>query len=174
MHSILDALQKNVIVGDGAMGTMLQTQGLPKGQSPEVWMLSQPEEILNVHKAYADAGAQIFETNTFGANTLKLQEYGYENRLREINQLAARLARQAAGPKGYVAGLIGPTGHFPRPIGDHSFLALKEIFRDQIQILAESGVDMIYLQTFSDLGEARAALLAAKETTHLPVAVSLT
>lgn len=174
MHSILDALQQNVIIGDGAMGTMLQAQELPKGQSPEVWMLSQPEEILNVHKAYADAGAQIIETNTFGANTLKLQEYGYENRLREINQLAARLARQAAGPNRYVAGLIGPTGHFPRPIGDHSFLALKEIFRDQVQVLAEAGVDMIYLQTFSDLGEARAALLAAKEATRLPVAVSLT
>lgn len=174
MESILAALQKNIVIGDGAMGTMLQALGLPKGQSPEVWMLTQPEEIFKVHQAYVKAGARIIETNTFGGNALKLQEYGYENQFQEINRLAARLARQAAGPDNFVAGLIGPTGHFPRPLGDISFLALKEVFRDQIQVLAESGVDLIYLQTFSDLGEARAALLAAKEVTDLPVAVSLT
>lgn len=174
MKPILSILENQVLISDGAMGTVLQDQGLPQGLSPEIWMLSQPDKILEVHKAYAKAGAHIMETNTFGANALKLGEFGYADQVREINHLAVKLARQAAGPDGFVVGLIGPTGQFPRPLGSIPFLELKKVFREQAQALSLAGVDMILLQTFSDIGEARAALLAAKETTNLPVGISLT
>ena len=174
MHQIMEAFQQGVLVADGAMGTMLQAQGLPAGGSPEVLMLENPKRILDIQLAYAKAGAQIIETNTFGANRLKLAEFNCQDKVREINTLAVRLAREAAGPDGLVAGLVGPTGQFPRPIGTVPFTELRDVFREQIQALSLAGADMIYLQTFSDLGEARAAYLAARDVTTLPVAVSLT
>ncbi len=174
MYQIMEAFQQQVLVADGAMGTMLQSQGLPAGGSPEVLMLEDPQRILDIQISYAKAGAQIIETNTFGANRLKLTEFHCQDKVREINTLAVKLAREAAGPQGFVAGLVGPTGQFPRPVGTVPFLELKEVFAEQIQALSLAGADMIYLQTFSDLGEARAAYLAARDVTSLPVAVSLT
>lgn len=174
MHQIMEAFQQQILVSDGAMGTMLQARGLAAGGSPEVLMLEDPQRILDIQTAYAKAGARIIETNTFGANRLKLAEFGCQDKVREINALAVGLAREAAGSQSFVAGIVGPTGQFPRPIGSVPFLELKEVFAEQIQALSLAGVDMIYLQTFSDLGEARAAYLAARDVTTLPVAVSLT
>lgn len=174
MSSFLAALKKRVLIGDGAMGTMLVEYGLRHGECPELWMLSHQEEVKSIHRAYFEAGANVLQTNTFGANRLKLGEFGAANRVREINREAARLVREVVKDRTFVAGIIGPTGHFPAPLGEVEWLELVEIFREQSQALAEGGVDFLFLETFSDLGEIRAALYAAKNYTSLPVACSLT
>jgi len=174
MSHFLNTLKKQVLLGDGAMGTMLAKNGLPRGENPELWMLSHPEKIQMVHQAYLDAGSQVIQTNTFGANRLKLQEYHASSRVEEINKTAARLTREVVGSKAFVAGIIGPTGHFPSPLGDIPWTGLVEIFAEQARALEEGGVDFIFLETFSDLGEIRAALYAVKNYTSLPAACSLT
>ncbi len=174
MTNFISTIKKQVLLGDGAMGTMLVKHGLPRGSNPELWMLDNQEEIVKIHRSYLNAGSQIILTNTFGGNGLKLGEYGASSRVREINETAARLAKKAAGDEAFVAGSIGPTGHFPQPLGDFSWNKLVEVFAEQARALADGGVDFLFLETFSDLGEARAALFAAKNYTSLPVACSLT
>lgn len=174
MHPFLKALNEGVLLGDGAMGTMLQAAGLPHGEMPERWMKDHPEAILKIHQAYVQAGASILETNTFGANPFKLKEYDLDAMTRELNVLGAELARKAAPPNCFIAGIIGPCGFFPAPLSPLSFEAIKEAFKVQVEGLLEGGVDLFLLQTFSDLGEARAALLAVKELCDLPVGVSMT
>lgn len=174
MSSFVDALKEKMLLGDGAMGTMLVQNGLPSGESPEVWMLENPKKVQSIHQAYLAAGSQVVQTNTFGANRLKLQEYQAEHLVKEINITAAKLVREVVGNKAFVAGIVGPTGQFPAPLGEIPWLELVEIFREQVEALAQGGVDFIFLETFSDLGEIRAALYAAKEYTNLPVACSLT
>lgn len=174
MHPFLHALNKGVLLGDGAMGTMLQTAGLPRGEMPERWMKDNPDAILEIHRAYVMAGASILETNTFGASPFKLQEYGIASMTKTLNTLAAKLARKAATPNCFVAGVIGPCGSFPAPLSPLSFEEIKEAYKIQVEGLIEGGVDLFLLQTFSDLGEARAALLAVKELCNLPVGVSMT
>lgn len=174
MSHFIDTLKEKILLGDGAMGTMLVQNGLPAGESPEVWMLKNPEKVQSIHQAYLSAGSQVVQTNTFGANRLKLQEYQAEHLVKEINITAAKLVREAVGTKSFVAGIVGPTGQFPAPLGAIPWLDLVEVFREQVEALAQGGVDFIFLETFSDLGEVRAALYAAKEYTDLPVACSLT
>ena len=174
MHHIIDAMREQVFTGDGAMGTMLQGKGLPAGVSPEIWMLSNQEKILEVMTSYVKAGACIVETNTFGANSIKLREYGQEDKVHEINAMAVTLARKAAGPGRFVAGVIGPSGAFPSPVGEASMETLIDVFAWQAQSLSLSGADFILLQTFADLGEARAAFLGVRKVTNLPIAVSFT
>ena len=174
MSNILEAMKQRVLLSDGAMGTMLQSKGLPAGVSPEVWMLSNPDSVLEISSSYVKAGAHVLETNTFGANRIKLAEYGYAEDVNLINATAVSLAKKAAGPNRYVAGVIGPSGQFPAPIGSIGFEDLTEVFAQQAQSLSLSGADLILLQTFSDLGEARAAYLGIRKVTNLPVAVSLT
>ena len=174
MPTLMESLSANVLIGDGAMGTMLQDNGLPSGVSPELWMLSNPDKVLEVSAAYAKAGANVLETNTFGASRLKLAESGHEDSVNAINAMAVKLARQAAGDDRFVAGVIGPSGQYPAPSGSIAFEELADAFAQQAQALSLAGADMILLQTFSDLGEARAAYLGARKVTNLPVAVSLT
>lgn len=174
MSDFITAIKNQVLIGDGAMGTMLLKYGLGIGENPEVWMLSHQEELKAIHRAYFEAGARIVQTNTFGANSMKLGEYGYATKVKEINITAARLVREVVKDKAFVAGIIGPTGHFPIPVGDVEWTDLVEIFKEQSIALAEGGADFILLETFSDLGEIRAALFAAKNYTSLPVACSLT
>jgi 5-methyltetrahydrofolate--homocysteine methyltransferase len=174
LSKFLAALQNKILLGDGALGTMLVKEGLPAGENPELWMLSHPEKVQNITCAYLAAGSDVLQTNTFGANRLKLQEYHAENQVWDINLTAARLVRAIAGDKAFVAGIIGPTGYFPAPLSDYNWSELVEVFREQAEALQEGGVDFLFLETFSDLGEARAALFAAKNYTNLPVACSLT
>lgn len=174
MSQFLNILSKQVLLGDGAMGTMLVGNGLPAGESPEVWMLSNPEQLKSIHRAYLEAGSQVVQTNTFGATRLKLQEYDAAHLVEEINITAARLVREVVGTQAFVAGIVGPTGQFPAPLGEITWLELVDVFREQVIALEKGGVDFIFLETFSDLGEIRAALYAAKQYTSLPVACSLT
>ncbi len=167
------ALNNRALVFDGSMGTMLQKLGLKPGGCPDELVLTDPEMILNVHRQYREAGADIITTNTFGGNRFKLREYGLGDRVSEINQKAALLARKAVGSDGFVAGDLAPTGAFLEPVGDLSFDEALEIFTEQAGALAEGGADLVIIETMMDIREVKAAIMAAKEV-GLPVAVTMT
>ncbi len=174
---ILDRLESlapgEVLIADGATGTMLQDAGLPRGMPGEAWILERPEEIMALHQAYLDAGSQLILTSTFGASRARLKAAGLEAQATEINQRAAELARQAAGPDLYVGGDIGPSGEMMPPLGPLTYEAAVEIFAEQAGALAAGGVDCIYIETMSDLNEARAAVEGAMQACDLPVFCTL-
>jgi 5-methyltetrahydrofolate--homocysteine methyltransferase len=162
-----------LLVADGATGTMLMAAGLPAGMAPELWNVERPEQIFGLYNAYLNAGSQIILTNTFGGSRIKLSKMHLAERARELNLAAARLACQAAGEKAYVAGDIGPTGELMAPMGALTYELAQEAFSEQAAALAEGGVDAIWVETMSDLSEARAAVTAARQATVLPVFCSL-
>ncbi|MBQ9486423.1 MAG: homocysteine S-methyltransferase family protein, partial [Selenomonadaceae bacterium] len=158
---------------DGAMGTMLQKGGLKAGACPELMNVESADVVKEIHRAYIDAGADIITTNTFGASTIKLAHYGIENRMRELNFAAVKIAKEIAGTKIKVAGDIGPTGKFIAPLGDLDFEDAYKIFRDQAQALADAGADYLIIETCIDIQEMRAALLACHDVCNLPVICQL-
>jgi len=168
--SILDALARGeCIVADGAIGTQLQSRGLPPGTPPELWNLERPEEVRAVHQAYVEAGAQMVTTNTFGGNRVRLGEAGLADRLVELNRLGVEHARQAAGESAWVGGSIGPTGHVLEPFGDLSHRQAREAYVEQVRALAEAGVDLYLVETQHDAEEARLVVRVIREQTALPV-----
>ena len=160
--NILDELKKRILTLDGSMGALLQNRGLPHGHAPDLWNLDNPDPIRDVHRQYAEAGAEIILTNTFGASRLRLEEYGSYNRLKEINHAAVRLAREGA-PNCIVAGDIGPLGGIMAPTGEISFDDGVAIFREQAAALVEAGVDLLVIETMFDLMEVKAAVIAAND-----------
>jgi methionine synthase I (cobalamin-dependent) len=158
-----------VLIADGATGTMLQTAGLPTGLPGEAWVLEQPEEIMQLHRAYLEAGSQIILTTTFGGTRARLKAAGLDVQVKEINRRAAELAREAGGDEIYVGGDIGPTGEMMAPIGPLTYDRALEMFAEQAEALAAGGVDCIYIETMSDLNEAKAAVAGAQQACDLPV-----
>lgn len=158
---------------DGAMGTMFQQLNLLQtGACPELLCIEQPAAVTRVHQQYVDAGADIIETFTFGASALKLAHYGLQNKVTEINTAAVRAAKAvktADGKPILVAGGMGPSGRFVRPLGDLDFEEAYQNYFQQAQALAAAGADYLLIETFIDIQEMRAALLAAKEAASLPV-----
>lgn len=176
-RDLLGRLRSEVMVLDGAMGTMLFAAGLAPGACPELWNADRPEVLEGVHRAYFGAGCDMVETNTFGGTRLKLKAYGLESRCRELNEKGARLARAVCPAGGYVAGSIGPTGHLPdtfEPLGDTPAELFSENFREQALALAAGGVDLFAIETMMIPEEAELAVKAAKEATGLPVMCSMT
>src|SRR5690606_35004446 len=170
--------QGSAILADGAMGTLLHARGVPIEACFDELNLSSPALVLGIHTAYLDAGAEVIETNTFGANRFKLAEYGLEDRVAEINRAGVRLARQAIKESGradaYVAGSVGPLGVRLAPFGRVSAEQAREAFREQIAALCGAGADLIILETFSDLAQPRAAAHAAREVCDLPIVAQVT
>ena len=155
------------VVADGAMGTMLMANGLEFGDPPEVWNLEHPEVIRRVQRAYADAGAQILLTNTFGGNRLRLELHGRADRVDELNRTAAILARVEANAADHpviVAGDIGPSGQIMTAIGGTLTPEIaRDVFAEQSRALAAGGVDVFWIETMSDLSETVAAIQGAKD-----------
>jgi len=166
-REILDS--DGVFVFDGAVGTRFYDKGIYINRSYDELNLVQPDIVREVHAEYVEAGADIIETNTFGATRHKLQQYSIENKLREINITGAKLAREAAGEDVFVAGAIGPLDLRIEPYGPTSFDEAKEMFAEQVSALLEGGVDLFVLETFSDLSEIQQAIKAVKELCDLPI-----
>ena len=162
-----------IILLDGGMGTMLQAAGLPIGQLPELWNVARPEAVTAIHRRYVEAGPRVLYTNTFGANRYKAAGCGRS--VRELVEGGVRCARAAAeGHDVKVALDIGPTGRLLEPLGDLDFEEACEVFREIVAAGAEAGADLIVIETMSDLNEMRAAVLAAKENSSLPVWATMT
>jgi len=167
--------EKQVLVADGAWGTELAKRGLPVGEAPERWGLDHPDAVRAVARQYVEAGADIILTNTFGGSTLKLAKVGLSVDTHAVNATMARLSSEIAHPAGVlVAGSVGPTGEFMQPLGLISEEEMVAAFAEQIRGLADGGVDAILIETMSDLGEAKAALRAARENFAGPVICSMT
>jgi methionine synthase I (cobalamin-dependent)/5,10-methylenetetrahydrofolate reductase len=166
--------QDRIHVFDGAMGTMLYAKGIYINRSYDELNLVAPDLVRDVHAEYVRAGADIIETNTYSATANKLSPYGLEGSLREINISAARIAREAAGNRAYVAGAVGPLGLRIEPYGPTSFDEAKEMFTAQISALLEGGVDLFVLETFADVSELHQAIRAVRELCDLPIVAQVT
>ncbi|HYL77370.1 MAG TPA: bifunctional homocysteine S-methyltransferase/methylenetetrahydrofolate reductase [Bryobacteraceae bacterium] len=160
-----EQLLRRVMVADGAMGTVLYSKGVFINRCFDELNLTTPALVKETHQEYVKAGAEILETNTFGANRTRLAAFGLAEKLKAINQAGVRIAREAAGDSAYVAGAIGPLGVRIEPLGSMSFDEAREIFREQAQALVDAGVDLLVLETFYDLNELREAIFAAREVT---------
>ncbi|MBN1522299.1 MAG: homocysteine S-methyltransferase family protein [Candidatus Aureabacteria bacterium] len=166
-------LKKRLVILDGATGTELQKRGMPSGVSPELWALENRDVMASIHRDYFRAGSDIIYACTFGANPIKLAEYGVQNAIK-VNQKLAELARESSPKNGFVAGDIGSTGRFVKPFGKLEFEQAVKIFKEQIRGLMDGGVDLFVIETMMDIQEARAALIAVKELTDLFTIVTMT
>ncbi|MBN2645772.1 MAG: homocysteine S-methyltransferase family protein [Desulfuromonadaceae bacterium] len=176
MSSFLKTLSDQVLILDGAMGTMLQARGLKAGDCPERMILDAPDVVSGVHREYAEAGAQILVTNTFGGSRVKLAHYGLEKRVHEINARAVELVRQgmAGTQASFIGASIGPSGRFVEPVGDAGFDEMVEIFGEQVKAFVDAGADLISCETFLDLRELKAAVMACREYSNLPIIAMMT
>ena len=174
MKPFLEAIDERVLVCDGAMGTMLYAKGVFINRCFDALNLAEPSKVAEVHRDYVRAGADVIETNTFGANRIKLRGFGQADRLREINLEGAKLAKAAAGGQAYVAGAIGPLGIRIEPWGKTGRDEAEAYFREQAEALLAGGVDLFVLETFRDLTEVRAAIAAIRGVCDLPVVAQMT
>jgi len=158
-----DQLSRRVLVADGAMGTMLYDKGIFINRCYDELNLTSPDMIRQIHADYVKVGAEILETNTFGANRMRLAAFGLGEKLKGINQAGVKLAREAARDTAFVAGAVGPLGANIEPLGPTSFAEARSIFREQVETLVEAEVDLLILETFYNLDELREAIFAARE-----------
>ncbi len=171
--SFLDTLARGPLVFDGAMGSQLYERGYFITRSFDEANLARPDLVLEIHRDYVAAGAQIIESNTFGANRELLRRYGAQDRLRDINRAGVRLARQAAGRAAYVAGSVGPTGTLAAKVTAERRAILDSVFKEQIEALLEEGVDLLVLETFIGAAEMEAALQAARSLFPGPIVAQM-
>ncbi|MCK4655213.1 MAG: homocysteine S-methyltransferase family protein [Candidatus Cloacimonetes bacterium] len=176
MKSILERIKNGeILVADGAMGTMLFARGLKPGEPPESVNLKNPEILEEIAQAYLDARADIIQTNTFGASPLKLSDYGLEDKAEEINRIAVERVRKVVGEKAYVSGSCGPSGKLLNPFGDTEPGEIYKSFERQIKSLIEAGIDIICIETMTDLNEATLAIKAAKSISpEMPIMTTMT
>ncbi|MER2150733.1 MAG: homocysteine S-methyltransferase family protein, partial [Candidatus Limivicinus sp.] len=163
----------DIVLLDGGMGTQLQAAGLPVGQLPELWNLTEPEKVTAVHRRYVEAGSRVLYTNTFGVNGLKAARFGRS--VAELVEGGVRCARAADRGEGIRVALdIGPLGQILEPLGTLRFEEAYELFREIVIAGRDAGADLIVIETMSDLYEVKAAVLAAKENSSLPVWTTMT
>jgi homocysteine S-methyltransferase len=172
--TFLEALEQRVLVCDGAMGTMLYAKGIFLNKSFDELNVTQPDLVAEVHQSYVRAGADVIETNTFGANRIKLGTFGLADRVHAINLQGARIARHAAREQAYVAGAIGPLGIRIEPWGKTGVDEAEEYFREQARAHLEGGVELFVLETFRDVNEIGAAIRAVRSVCDLPIVAQVT
>src|SRR6516225_5811857 len=171
-----EQLARRVLVADGAMGTMLYSRGVFINRCFDELNLSAPDMVRQIHQEYAKAGAEILETNTFGATRHRLAAFGFADKLKAINQAGVRLAREAAKDTAFVAGAIGPLSVRIEPLGPTSFAEARDSFREQIDALLEAGVDLLIFETFGNLDELREGVTAARDAAgdEVPIIAQVT
>lgn len=163
-----------IVLSDGGLGTELQRRGMRTGACPEEYNITHPEIVQGIYKDYFDAGSDLVETNTFGANRWRLALYSLEGRVSSICRKSAELAREVCPRNRLVGGSIGPTGNVMEPLGKRAAREAYDIFSEQAEALAEGGVDLIFVETMTVIEEAEIAIKAAKEKTNLPTVASMT
>ena len=167
--------QEKVLVSDGAMGSLLFEKGLNAGDCPERFNIERPEILAEIALAYLQAGANIIQTNTFGASPFKLSDYNLDDKTEEINQKAVETVKQAVDSKALVSGSVGPTGKMLLPYGDIEPTAMKANYKRQISTLIDSGVDLLCIETMTDLSEAVIAIQSAREISQdIPIIATMT
>ncbi len=171
--SFLNKLRTHPLLLDGAAASQLTQSGLRAGECPEEWNRTHPRAVASIHHAFVQAGAQVVTTNSLGANRMGLKRYGLAGQVFELNLSAAQIAREICPADIHVAGSVGPTGEMAPPAGRTTFEQLVTIFREQIAGLVKGGVDLICVENMSQLHEARAAVMAAKQFPGVPVLVTM-
>ncbi len=167
-----ELLKRDYVILDGAMGTNLFMKGLTSGECPESWNIDNPKKIFEIHESFVNAGSDIIVTNTFGGNQFRLKLHQLESKVKELNYSGAQIARKSAGKKVFIAGSIGPSGEILEPLGDLKYELAVKAFGEQSLALAEGGVDMLWLETFSDIKELKAALEGSMQT-GLPIVATM-
>ena len=173
-EELYERLERGVLLLDGATGSELRRMGMPVGVSTELWAYEHPEAVVALQRAYVDAGSDIIYAPSFSANRVGLEMHGLQDRLREINAGLVRLSKEAAGGRALVAGDITTTGKPLEPLGPMSYHALFDIYREQIEVLAEAGADLLVAETMLSVDETACAVEAARSVCDLPVMCSLT
>lgn len=173
LDSFISEIRKRVLVFDGSKGYMLQRLGMKGGECPELWNTIHSDEVCKVYRSYKEAGSDVIQTNTFQGNRIQLEKYSLGDKVYELNYEGTRLAKEIMGRDGFVAASIGPTGMLFEPAGDLTFNKAYDVFKEQVKAVVDGGADVINFETFTDLAEIRAALLAAKDVTDIPVICSV-
>ncbi len=167
-------IEQGPIILDGAMGTGLMKAGMSVDECTEKWAVEHPDVVMGIQKAYIEAGAQILYAPTFGANRIKLKEYGLENEIEFLNKELVSLSKKAADGRALIAGDLTMTGQIPYPVGDVPFEVFVDTYKEQARLLVEAGVDLMVIETMMSLQECRAAVLAIREVCDLPIMATLT
>jgi methionine synthase I (cobalamin-dependent) len=168
--------ENDVILLDGAMGTMLFAQGLKSGAAPELWNIEHPEIVQSIHEQYIRAGAIVILTNSFGGSRIRLSKHGIPKQVKEVNMAGAKVARQAVESSHSnvsIAGSIGPLGELLHPYGILDYNEARDVFTEQISSLVEGGIDVIWIESMSDLNEVKAAIEGARSVTNLPIVATM-
>ena len=173
-RTILDLVKERVVLLDGGMGTELIKNGFPQGECPESWNVEKPDIVKKIHLSYYDAGSDVVLTNSFGGNKIKLASHGLEDKCHELNYAAAQLVSDVKPEGKFVAGSMGPTGKFLKPHGEYTEEEFEEAYAAQAKALTEGGVDFLLIETQYDLKEALCALRGVRESSNLPVFVTMT
>lgn len=172
--TIFDLIKERVVLLDGGMGTELIKYGLPKGTCPESWNIEKPDVVKKIHTSYFDAGSDAVLTNSFGGNRIKLGSYGLEAKCYELNFKAASIANEVKPENRFVAGSMGPTGKFLKPLGEFTEEEFESAYAEQARGLTDGKADFLLIETQYDLGEALCALRGARKSSHLPIFVTMT
>ena len=174
MSRLMDILhEKQLLISDGAWGTMLSSLGLPMGTPPEKWNLDHPDKVRTIPEQYFAAGSDIVLSNTFGGSRIKLTSNGLDGSVETINREGAAISKQCAPDNGLVVATMGPTGEFMQPLGTLSESDMIDVFAEQIKAFQAGGADAVIAETMTDLGEIRAAVKAARDNSDLPVIASM-